>query len=179
MLLGDVLISVLTSSVPRGSVQENSGLLFIYHFVWSGCVDEVIVVALSSETVSVVGSVSEIGNSEDLTPIFTTATREPVKIFAPVPSFAKTEPEEKLKFAVPAIFALNVIVRILPLAPVNPGLSTMPSKLTVPTLFENDGSCTQRENIDPVFEMETTSNLSHGKEMIPEAAFIAWSELPT
>jgi len=49
----------------------------------------------------------------------------------------------------------------------------------VPALFENDGSAGHREKIDPVFEMETTSSLSHGKETIPEAAFIACSPLST
>ncbi len=136
-----------------------------------------IIGALSSEIVSVFGSSGEIVG-EGLALMLISATREPVKIFVPVPSFAKTEPEEKLKFAVPAVFVLKVIVRILPLAPVYPGFNTMPSKLTVPALFENDGSCTQREKIDPVFERETTSSLSHGKEITPEAAFMAWSELP-
>ena len=90
----------------------------------------------------------------------------------PYPSFASTEPEEKLRIAVPAAFTLKLTVISFPLAPVNPGLSAMPSKLTVPALLENDGYWTQRVKIEPVLESETTSNLSLGNEITPEAAFI-------
>jgi len=100
-------------------------------------------------------------------------------MFAPVPSFAKTEPEEKLTFTCPVFRARKVSVRIFPEAPIYPGLSTMPSKLTVPALLENDGSAGHREKIDPCLEMDTTSSLSHGKDTTPEAAFIAWSTLST
>ncbi len=65
------------------------------------------------------------------------------------------------------------MVIIFPVAPVNPGFSTIPSKLIVPAAFENAGSCTQREKIESVFEREVTANLSLGKEITPEAAFIA------
>ena len=61
-----------------------------------------------------------------------TATHIPFRIFVPVPSLAKTEPEEKFRLACPALRARKVIVRIFPLVPVYPGLSTMPSKETVP-----------------------------------------------
>ena len=108
-----------------------------------------------------------------------TATRIPFRIFVPVPSFAKTEPEEKLRFAVPELLARKVIVRILPLEPIYPGFNTIPSKLAVPALLEKDGSAGQREKMEPVFEIETTSSLSHGNETTPEAAFIAWSLLST
>jgi hypothetical protein len=96
-----------------------------------------------------------------------------------VPSFAKTEPEEKLRFALPELLARKVIVRIFPLEPIYPGFNTIPSKLAVPALLEKDGSAGQREKIEPVFEIETTSSLSHGNETTPEAAFIAWSLLST
>lgn len=95
------------------------------------------------------------------------------KRFVPRPSFASTELEEKERVAAPVERALNVTVIILPFAPVNPGFKTIPSKLTVPALFENDGSRTQRETIDPACESETTSSVSAGNEITPEAAFIA------
>jgi len=97
----------------------------------------------------------------------------------PVPSFARTEPEEKLRFACPAFRARKVMARIFPEAPVYPGLSAIPSKLTVPALFENDGSTGHKERMDPCLEMETTSSLSHGNDTTPETAFIAWSTLST
>jgi len=41
------------------------------------------------------------------------------------------------------------------------------------------GSCTQSVIIEPLLEREIASNLSDGKEITPEAAFIAWSILET
>src|SRR3989344_739138 len=107
------------------------------------------------------------------------ATRRPFKIFVPVPSLAKTDPDEKLRFAIPELLTRNVIVRIFPLAPIYPGFNTIPSKLTVPALFEKDGSAGQRERMDPCLEIETTSSLSHGNDTTPETAFIAWPTLST
>src|SRR3989338_3933689 len=169
-------MSVRTSSAPCGNSQENSGVLFTYHFVWSGCVVDVIPSAFPVTTgVSACGGD---GASPALVSV-KTATRRPFRMFAPVPSFAKTEPEEKLTFTCPIFRARKVSVRIFPEAPIYPGLSTMPSKLTVPALLENDGSAGHREKIDPCLEMDTTSSLSHGKDTTPEAAFIAWSTLST
>src|SRR3989344_3259735 len=163
-------MSVRTSSAPCGNSHENSGVLLAYHLLWSGCVSEV----MPSEFPATIGvSVCGAGIVSPELASVKTATRRPFKIFAPVPSLAKTEPDEKLKFAAPALRTRKVIVRIFPEAPVYPGFSTTPSKLTVPALFEKDGSAGQREKIEPVFEMDTTSSLSHGKDTTPDAAFIA------
>src|SRR3990167_7012090 len=58
-------------------------------------------------------------------------------------------------------------------------VNIIPSKLTVPALFEKDGSAGQRERMDPCLEIETTSSLSHGNDTTPETAFIAWPALST
>src|SRR3989344_1985561 len=143
-------MSVCTSSAPVGNSHENSGVLSAYHFVWSGWVEDVIPSALLEATgVAVCGA----GGVSPVLASVKTATRIPLNIFALVPSFAKTEPEEKLTFAVPELRARKVMVRIFPFAPVYPGLSTIPSKLTVPALFEKDGSAGHREKIDPCLEM--------------------------
>ena len=68
------------------------------------------------------------------------ALPRPFKISVPLPSLARTEPEEKLTLAAPDDIDLKFIVIIRPLEPVNPGLGIIPSKLTVPLLLENDGS---------------------------------------
>jgi len=97
----------------------------------------------------------------------------------PAPSLAKTEPEENVRVACPWALALKLMVIIFPLAPVNPGFITMPSKFIVPALLEKFGSCTHKLKIEPLFEREITSNLSEGKEITPPTAFMAWSELET
>src|SRR3989338_3809115 len=53
----------------------------------------------------------------------------------------------------------------------------MPSKLALPALLENDGSCTQKFIIEPVLEIELIESLSAGKDSTAEAAFIYWSVL--
>ena len=107
------------------------------------------------------------------------AVPKPFNIFVPFPSFAKTDPEEKLIAAVPACLALKFMISTLPTAPVKPGFNTIPSKLTVPAAFEKDGSCTHKLIIEPVLEIEATSNLSLGNKTTPAAAFMALSGLET
>ena len=100
-------------------------------------------------------------------------------MLVPLPSLANTEPEENVTGADPTAFVLKLTVIILPAEPVNPGFKTMPSKFTVPSVLENAGSCTHKLKIEPLLEREITSNLSGGKEISPDAAFIAWSALET
>src|SRR5258708_4246618 len=95
------------------------------------------------------------------------------KMLVPFPSLARTDPEENDTVAGPIFFTRKVMLKIFPLAPWNPGFTTTPPKLTVPSLLENDGSCTQRFTTEFVFEMESTSNWFDGNESVPCAAFIA------
>ena len=100
-------------------------------------------------------------------------------MLVPLPSLANIEPEENVTGADPTAFVLKLTVIILPAEPVNPGFKTIPSKFIVPSVLENVGSCTQSVIIEPLLEREIASNLSDGKEITPEAAFIAWSALET
>jgi len=94
-------------------------------------------------------------------------------MFVPLPSLARAEASEKVREALPAAFVLKVMLMALPLEPVNPGFKTIPSKFIVPAELEKDGSWTHKLKIEPLLESESTANLSVGKEITPEAAFIA------
>src|SRR3989338_4418019 len=176
---GFSLMTVRTSSASEGTVQENSGELSLYHFAWSGCVSEVTVTEDTPVLGETTGTLSLFVGVEAESRTVIVAPREPVKISVPWPSLAKTEAEENESEAVPPDLPRSEMVTILPAAPVKPGLRTTPSKETVPSAFEKDGSCTQSVATEPDFETETTSNLSVGKATIPDAAFMAWSSLPT
>src|SRR3989338_5744975 len=172
MALGIFPISKRTAVISLGVFQLNLALLAAYHLLGSGWVGDEILGACGTP-------VNSTGVTDSGAPISTAPPKlncafpKPIRILVPWPSLASTEPEEKLRRAVPAAFTLKFIVISFPLAPVNPGLSAMPSKLIVPAELENDGSCTHKPKIDTVFERAVTSSLSCGKVMTPEAAFIA------
>src|SRR3989344_9623133 len=161
-----------------GSFQVNLAVFDKYHFVGSGWVGDDISGACGAPANSD-GVIDSPAPGWVVPPKLNCAFPKLAKIFVPLPSLAKTEPEEKLRTAAPAAFTLKFIVMAFPAAPIKPGLRTMPSKVTAPAELENDGSCTQRVKTEPIFEIETTSSLSGGKEITPEAAFIAWSALET
>ncbi len=81
--------------------------------------------------------------------------------------------------AVPAVLALKLSVIILPLLPVYPGLNATPSNVAVPFILENDGSCAQRDIIEPLFDIELIETVSFENETVPDAPFIDWSVLET
>src|SRR3989338_3862705 len=178
MAWGIFPISKRTAVISLGVFQLNLALLAAYHLLGSGWVGDEILGACGTP-------VNSTGVTDSGAPVSTAPPKlncafpKSIRIFVPWPSLASAEPEEKLRIAVPAALTLKFAVINFPLVPLNPGLSAMPSKLTVPALLENDGSCTHKLKMEPVFESEVTSNLSWGKVMMPEAAFIAWSALET
>lgn len=109
--------------------------------------------------------------------IVTLALPSESRIEVPLPSFARTEPSVKESDACPAVIASNLIVIILPALPVKPGLRAIPAKFMLAELpaLENDGFFTQRVIIELPCRIEMTFNLPEGKEISPEAAFMAWS----
>src|SRR3989338_5064849 len=124
-----------TPVTPEGTVQVNLASFKAYHLFGSGCVKEEILGAESVPEImeEVVGEIV-VGTAPAR---LNCASPKLAKILVPCPSLASTVPEEKLREAEPAVFTLKFIVSNFPLAPVNPGLSAMPSKLTMPALFES------------------------------------------
>jgi hypothetical protein len=94
-----------------------------------------------------------------------------VSTLVPRPSFAKTEPSEKLTRAVPDPIALKVIDIIVPAEPVYPE-GNPPLKLIVPAPFENAGSATHRLKIELVRLTLTTVSSRGLKLTVPSAALI-------
>src|SRR3989344_3221566 len=152
MTAGILPTSKRAAVASAGACQTNFASFAAYHWFGSGCVGEEIRDANGApETAE---GVVDSGMVVAAPPKLNRAFPKLAKMLVPFPSFARAEPEEKLTRADPAAFGLKFIARIFPFAPANPGLSTIPSKLTVPTLLETDGSCPQRVKIEPVFESE-------------------------
>jgi hypothetical protein len=94
-----------------------------------------------------------------------------VRTFEPRPSFASTDPLEKLTRGAPDPIARKVIDIIFPLLPVNPA-GEPPLKLIVPALLENVGSAIQRLKIELARVTLTTESSRGLKLRVPSAALI-------
>jgi len=93
------------------------------------------------------------------------------KISVLTPSAVSIEPEIKLIFAIPADFALNLMVKSLSEFLIKPGGRSTLSKFMLPVVLEKEGSCIQESTIELFLEIEETESKSVGKETRPETVF--------
>jgi hypothetical protein len=105
-------------------------------------------------------------------PIFTDAFPCEVNTFVPRPSFASTDASDKKRDAFPCLFARNTIDTTCPLCPIKPGFGKPPVKVTVPSPFENTGSCGHNENIEELLLTDITSSISVGKWSVAAAVLM-------